>query len=42
MYKNQKNEIENNPTNLKDADMKDIDSIEVKTRLTEKWNEING
>lgn len=42
MYKDQKNSIENNPTIKKDADMTNISSIDVKTKLTEKWNEING
>ena len=42
LYKNQKSAIKNNPTNLKDADMKNISSIEVKNKLTERWNEING
>ncbi len=42
MYKDQKNEIQNNPTIKKDADMTNISSIDVKTKLTEKWNEINA
>lgn len=42
ILKDQVSNVKNYPTNLKDADMKDIDSIEVKNKLTEVWSEING
>jgi len=42
ILKVQESKVKNYPTNLKDADMKDIDSIEVKNKLTEVWSEING
>ena len=41
ILKDQKTKVENYPTNLKDANMKDIDSNERKNELTEKWSEIN-
>ncbi len=43
ILKNQENKVENYPTNLKDANMKDIDDNNRKSELTEKWSsEING
>ena len=41
ILKNQKTKVENYPTDLKDANMKDIDSNERKKELTVKWSEIN-
>ena len=42
IIKDQKSNIPNYPTNLKDANMKGIDSMEVKEHLTEVWASING
>lgn len=42
ILKNQENKMPNYPTNLKDADMTGIDSTDTKTKLTEKWGEVNG
>ena len=42
ILKDQVSNVKNYPTNLKDADMTDIDSIEVKNKLTEVWSEVNG
>lgn len=42
ILKEQNNKIENYPENLKDADMKNIESMDTKEKLTEKWEEING
>lgn len=42
VLKNQDNKIENYPTDLVDADMTGIDSIDTKNDLTEKWGEVNG
>lgn len=42
ILKNQDNKVENYPTDLKDADMTGIDSIDVKNNLIEKWGEVNG
>lgn len=41
ILKDQQNKIENYPTNLTDANMTNIDSIKIKEKLTEKWEEIN-
>lgn len=38
----QKSNVKNYPTDLKDADMKNIDSVETKERLIELWSEVNG
>lgn len=42
VLKNQDNKIENYPTDLLDADMTGIDSMDTKNDLTEKWGEVNG
>lgn len=42
ILKDQKSNVKNYPTNLKDADMKGIDSIETKEHLTEVWSKVNG
>lgn len=42
ILKDQDNKIKNYPTNLKDADMTNISSIETKENLTSKWDEVNG
>lgn len=42
ILKEQESKVKNYPTNLKDADMTNIDSIEVKNKLTEVWSEVNG
>ena len=42
ILKDQDNKVENYPTDLVDADMTGIDSIETKDKLTEKWAEVNG
>ena len=34
--------IENFPTDLKDADMTGIENMEIKDKLTKKWEEVNG
>lgn len=42
ILKNQDNKVENYPTDLLNADMTGIDSIDVKNNLIEKWGEVNG
>jgi len=42
ILKEQENKVENYPQNLIDADMKNIDSIDTKNKLIEKWSEVNG
>lgn len=42
ILKDQNNKVANYPTNLKDADMTGIDSIETKEKLTKRWEEVNG
>ena len=42
ILKEQNIKIKNYPTNLVDADMKGIDSIDLKEKLTKKWGEVNG
>lgn len=42
ILKEQEVKVKNYPTDLKDADMKNIDSVEVKEKLTEVWGEVNG
>lgn len=42
ILKNQNNQVENYPENLKDADMTGIDSITRKNELIKAWSEING
>lgn len=42
ILKEQKNNVKNYPTNFKEANMEDIDSIETKNKLIEKWSEVNG
>lgn len=42
ILKNQENKMENYPENLKNADMTGINSTDTKTKLTEKWGEVNG
>lgn len=42
ILKEQNVKVENYPTDLKDADMTGIDSIDTKEKLTEKWGEVNG
>lgn len=42
ILKDQKVLVKNYPTNLKDADMKDIENIERKNYLTELWSKNNG
>ena len=39
---NQEVDVKNYPTNLKDANMSGVDSVEVKEDLTELWGEVNG
>ncbi len=41
ILKEQENKIKNYPTDLKDADMKNIESMEIKDKLTKKWEEVN-
>ena len=38
----QENKMKNYPTDLKNADMTGIDSTEVKEKLIERWEEVNG
>lgn len=42
ILKNQNNKMENYPSDLKDADMTGIDSIDTKERLIELWGKVNG
>ena len=42
ILKDQNNKVANYPTNLRDADMTGIDSIETKEKLTKRWEEVNG
>lgn len=42
ILKNQENKVENYPTDLTDADMTGINDMELKSKLTEKWGEVNG
>ena len=42
ILKNQNNQVKNYPENLIDADMKGIDSIATKEKLTKRWEEVNG
>ena len=42
IIKDQNNQVENYPENLKDADMTGIDSITRKIELIKSWSEING
>lgn len=42
VLKNQENKMENYPSNLKNADMKGIESVSVKNNLIELWGEVNG
>ena len=42
ILKNQNNKVANYPENLRDADMTGIDSIQVKEKLTKRWEEVNG
>ena len=42
ILKNQENKIKNYPENLKDADMTNIELMDVKEKLTKKWEEVNG
>jgi len=42
ILKEQKSNVKNYPTDLKEANMKDIENMERKTYLTELWSENNG
>lgn len=42
VLKDQDTKVPNYPTNLIDADMTGIEKIEVKEKLTKKWEEVNG
>ena len=42
ILKNQEVKMKNYPTNLKDGDMKGIDSVETKEHLIELWSKVNG
>ena len=42
ILKDQESNVKNYPTNLKDADMENIDSVETKDKLIEAWSEVNG
>lgn len=42
ILKDQKVSVKNYPTDLVDANMIGIDSIDVKNKLMERWNEVNG
>lgn len=41
ILKEQESKIENYPENLKNADMTNIESMEIKEKLTKKWEEVN-
>ncbi len=42
ILKDQNNKVKNYPENLKDADMKGIDSVDTKEKLNELWDQVNG
>lgn len=42
LYKEQENKVKNYPDTVKDADMKDIDNKDVKTKLSKSWEQVNG
>ena len=42
ILKDQKSNIKNYPTNLKDANMKNINSTDTKQHLNELWEAVNG
>lgn len=42
ILKDQNSNVKNYPSNLKDADMENIDSVETKEKLIEVWSEVNG
>lgn len=42
ILKEQNSKVKNYPTDLKDADMENIDSVETKEKLIEVWSEVNG
>ena len=42
ILKNQENKVENYPTDLTDANMDGINSVEMKEKLIKKWGEVNG
>ena len=42
ILKEQNVNVKNYPTDLKDANMKNIDSIGAKDKLIEKWGQVNG
>lgn len=42
ILKDQKVSLKNYPTNLKDADMNGIDSIDTRNKLIEVWDRVNG
>lgn len=42
ILKNQNSKVANYPTNLTDANMKNIDSMETKAKLIELWDQVNG
>lgn len=42
LFKDQKTNVKNYPNDVIDADMTDIESIEIKEKLTKRWDEING
>lgn len=42
ILKEQKNNVQNYPTDFAEANMEGIDSIETKNKLIEKWGEVNG
>lgn len=42
VIKDQNSNVKNYPTNLKDADMTGIDSVEMKEKLMEAWGRVNG
>ena len=42
ILKDQKNNVQNYPTDFIEANMEGIDNIETKNKLIEKWGEVNG
>ena len=42
VFKNQKNQVANYPTHFTDADMRNLDSVQIKERLMKMWSEIHG
>ena len=42
LFKEQELKIKNYPTDIKDADMTGIQDKDIKTKLSKRWEEVNG